>query len=86
MNYNEIVKNLRSGKLLHKGRAILVRGWQEMPNDSLTRDALDCIREMMKQIVLHENPDFDAEELEGVVEPEGRSLFDQQNVTKREEE
>ena len=75
MDYGELVKDLPSEELLHNGRAILVRGWKEQPNDSLTRDALSCVRELMKRVVQLEKPNYDEEELQRVIEPEGRSMF-----------
>lgn len=75
MNYYDLVKGLPSEELLLAGRAILVRGWQEQPNDSLTRDSLEVVRELMKRVVQLEKPQYDAEELQCVVEPEGKSLF-----------
>lgn len=75
-DYADLVKGLHNEDILHSGRALLVRGWQEMPKDSLTRDLLEYVRDSMKRIVLLERPDYDSEELEGVIEPEGRSLFE----------
>lgn len=74
-DYAELVKDLPSEELLHQGRAILVRGWQEQPNDSLTRDSLSVIRDLMKRVVQLEKPNYDSKELEHVVEPEGKTLF-----------
>jgi hypothetical protein len=75
MEYGDLIKDLPSKDLLYTSRVILVRGWQEQSNDSLMRDSLICIRELMKRIVQLENPSYDAEELERAVELDGKSLF-----------